>query len=175
MRHLQFIHPLLRQQESARASLTIVARELPQLIGANELDELNAEWRMYENETIPDQWFEQMTNNNDSVQAITYRSIDYYWKSVFAIRNGSGNQKYVLLGKLIKSLLSLSHGNGDIETDLSENEVFVTDERSSMNIATINGLRATKEGIRFYGSGKVHEVSVMIKISIKIVLLLIGF
>ncbi|CAF1138765.1 unnamed protein product [Rotaria magnacalcarata] len=160
LRHLQFMHPLIRQQESARTSLMIVARDLPQMLSGNDIDELHAEWRMYENENIPDEWYEQVNVTSESPQTTRYYSVDHYWKHVLSIKNSSGNVKFVVLGKLVKSLLSLSHGNSDIESDLSENEMFVTDDRSSLNIATINGLRATKEGVRFYGAGKVHEVPV---------------
>ena len=153
------MHPLIRQQESARTSLMIVARDLPQMLSGNDIDELHAEWRMYENENIPDEWYEQMSVTSEQPQTTRYHPVDHYWKHVLSIKNSSGNVKFVVLGKLVKSLLSLSHGNGDVESDLSENEMFVTDDRSSLNIATINGLRATKEGVRFYGAGKVHEVS----------------
>ncbi|CAF4034203.1 unnamed protein product [Rotaria sordida] len=55
LRHVRFIHPLLRQHESTRNSMMIVARELPHLLSDDELDQLSAEWRLYENETIPNE------------------------------------------------------------------------------------------------------------------------
>ncbi|CAF2094564.1 unnamed protein product [Rotaria magnacalcarata] len=160
LRHLQFTHPLLRQQDCARASVMIVARDLPQFISENEIDRLHAEWLIYENETIPDEWYEQKPINSKLPQVTKYYPIDHYWKHIFSLKNSSGNAKFVVLGKLVKSLLSLSHGNGDIDSDLCENEMFVAEDHSPLNIATINGLRATKDAVRFYAGGKVHEVPI---------------
>ncbi|CAM2724318.1 unnamed protein product [Rotaria socialis] len=54
-----------------------------------------------------------------------------------------------------KCLLSLSHGNSDVEWGFLQNNHLVTDERSSLNEASINGLRATNAGIKFFGDSKV--------------------
>ena len=65
--------------------------------------------------------------------------------------------------KLIKSPLSLSHGNADVERGFSENAALITDDRSSISDISINRLRATKDAVKFYRQGKVHEVSETIK------------
>ena len=78
-------------------------------------------------------------------------------------KNRSGIAKFVVLPKLIKSLLSLSHGNADVERGFSENAALITDDRSSLSDISINGLRATKDAVKFYGQGKVHEISETIK------------
>ncbi|CAF2097297.1 unnamed protein product [Rotaria magnacalcarata] len=56
------------------------------------------------------------------------------------------------------SLQSLSHGKADVERGFSENAALITDDRSSLSDISINGLRATKDAVKFYGQGKVHEV-----------------
>ncbi|CAF4553885.1 unnamed protein product [Rotaria sp. Silwood2] len=76
------------------------------------------------------------------------------------MKNSSGNTKFLILSKLVKSILSLSHGNADVERGFSENASLVTDDRSSLSNASINGLRATKDAVKFYGSGMVHEVPI---------------
>jgi hypothetical protein len=139
--------------------MMIVARELPHLLSDDDLDQLNVEWRLYENETIPNEWYEQKSVGVDSQEIIKYQPIDYYWKHIFAMKNSSGGTKYLILSKLVKSILSLSHGNADVERGFSENASLVTDDRSSLSNTSINGLRATKDAVKFYGSGKVHEVS----------------
>ncbi|CAF1656657.1 unnamed protein product [Rotaria magnacalcarata] len=58
------------------------------------------------------------------------------------------------------SLQSLSHGNADVERGFSENAALITDDRSSLSDISINGLRATKDAVKFYGQGKVHEVPI---------------
>ncbi|CAF4627421.1 unnamed protein product [Rotaria socialis] len=55
------------------------------------------------------------------------------------------------------SLQSLSHGNADVERGFSENAALITDDRSSLSDISINGLRGTKDAVKFYGQGKVHE------------------
>ncbi|CAF4969595.1 unnamed protein product, partial [Rotaria magnacalcarata] len=42
----------------------------------------------------------------------------------------------------------------------SENAALITDDRSSLSDISINGLRATKDAVKFYGQGKVHEVPI---------------
>jgi len=72
----------------------------------------------------------------------------------------TGVQQYLTLSKLIKCVLSLSHGNSDVERGFSESKHIVTDERSSLSDVSINGLRATSAGVKFFGSGKTHAVSI---------------
>ncbi|CAF4421610.1 unnamed protein product [Rotaria sp. Silwood2] len=154
------MHPLQRHHESSSKSLMIIARDLPQLLSDDDLDYLNVEWRLYENETIPEEWYQQKTTSGGSDEVIKYHPVDHYWRHVFAIKNSSGTAKFVALPKLIKSLLSLSHGNADVERGFSENAALITDDRSSLSDISINGLRATKDAVKFYGQGKVHEVPI---------------
>ena len=52
--------------------------------------------------------------------------IDHYWQSVFKLKTLSGTRKYPLLAKLVKSVLSLHHGNSAVERSLSDNKNTVT-------------------------------------------------
>ena len=71
----------------------------------------------------------------------------------------TGTPQYLVLIKLVKCLLSLSHGNSDVERGFSQNNNLVSDDRSLLNESSINGLRATNAGIQFFGDGKTHMVS----------------
>ncbi|CAF3564437.1 unnamed protein product [Rotaria socialis] len=62
--------------------------------------------------------------------------------------------------KTDQSLLSLSHGNADVERGFSQNAALITDDRSSISDISINRLRATKDAVKFYRRGKVHEVPI---------------
>ncbi|CAF3267451.1 unnamed protein product, partial [Rotaria socialis] len=154
LQNLQFMHPLQRHHESSSKSLMIIARDLPQLLSDDNLDYLNVEWRLYENETIPEEWYQQKTTSGDSDEVIKYQPIDNYWKHVFAIKTSSGIAKFVVLPQLIKSLLSLSHGNTDVERGFSEHAALITDNRSSLSDISINGLRATKDAVKFLRTTK---------------------
>ncbi|CAF4482456.1 unnamed protein product [Rotaria sp. Silwood2] len=114
--------------------MMIVARELPHLLSDDDLDQLNSEWRLYVNETIPNEWYEHNSVGVDSQEIIKYRPVDYYWKHIFAMKNSSGGTKFLILSKLVKSILSLSHGNADVERGFSENASLVSDDRSSLSL-----------------------------------------
>lgn len=154
------MRPLLRRQDIARVSVTAVALDLPQVISEESIDRLTAEWSMYENENIPDEWYEQKSDNTKRPLVVNYHPIDHYWRHVLSLKTNSGNMKYILLAKLVKSLLSLSHSNGDIDSETRENETVLPDDRSPLSVASINRLRATNDAVRFYGGGKVQGVSV---------------
>ncbi|KAH7940976.1 hypothetical protein HPB49_026357 [Dermacentor silvarum] len=66
--------------------------------------------------------------------------LDKYWHQVFIMKNGQGGPKYPLLSKLVKALLSLPHGNGDVERGFSENSRVLHD-RSKLCLSSVNGIR----------------------------------
>ncbi|CAF3918958.1 unnamed protein product [Rotaria sordida] len=151
LRHLQCLHPIMRHSKTSHISIMNIARSFPQMIIPDDIDRINAEWYIYQNEKIPNEWYEK-TNE--------YHSIDYYWKNIFTIKTNTGTDKFIALSKLIKCVLSLSHGNADVERGFSENAFLLTDDRSLLSDASINGLRATRDGVKFFGNGKPHEVPI---------------
>ena len=151
LRHLKCLHPSMRQHEDSHLSIMNIVRTFPQMLVPDDIDRVSAEWYVYQNESIPKEWFEKSNE---------YYSIDHYWRKVLALKSHIGGEKYVGLAKLIKCTLALSHGNADAERGFSENAFLVSDERSLLNDASINGLRATRDGIKFFGDGKVHQVSI---------------
>ena len=48
----------------------------------------------------------------------------------------------------MKCVLTLSHGNADNERSVSVNKKTLTKERASLSTTTLNGLRATEDGIK---------------------------
>ena len=77
---------------------------------------------------------------------------------VFQEKSTQGRFKYSVLEKLVKSLLSLAHGNADVEQSLSANKTTVTPDRASLGDLTINGLRAVKDHIKMIGEP--HNVQI---------------
>ncbi|KAH9375768.1 hypothetical protein HPB48_023017 [Haemaphysalis longicornis] len=76
--------------------------------------------------------------------------IDVAWQPIFVLRGkNSGPPRYLLLGKLVKSLLCLSHGNADVERGFSKNRRLLL-ERSNLSIESINGLRAIQSFSKRY-------------------------
>ena len=77
----------------------------------------------------------------------TYKRIDYYWSKVLDQKTKSGQPRYYVLPKVIISVLTLAHGNADVERSLSNNKNTVNTERTGLGIHTINGLRMAKDEV----------------------------
>ena len=135
-----------------------LARSVPHLLTNEEVDRISVEWRVYEITDIPDEWIKIIHNSSNNI--VEYVSIDKYWYQVLSTTTSHGAPQYVTLTKLVKCLLSLSHGNSDVERGFSQNNNLVSDDRASLNESSINGLRATNAGIKFFGDGKTHMVSI---------------
>ena len=128
-----------------------IARSFPQLIVPNDIDRISAEWHIYLNEKFPNEWYEKPDG---------YHSIDYYWKHVFTLKTNTGIEKFIASPTLVKCALALSHANADVERGFSENVFLLTDDRSLLSDASINGLRATRDGVKYFGNKKPHEVPI---------------
>ena len=74
--------------------------------------------------------------------------MDHYWREVFKLKTSSGSTKYPHLTN-VKAALVLPHGNVDVEGAVSVNSRVVTAERNKLGEDTINGLRATKDKVKF--------------------------
>lgn len=103
-----------------------------------DCDRLVDEWRLYMVDDIA---------NNESVS-----SVDQYWASIFKLKNSLGETKYKQLGNLGKKVLSLSHGNSEVERAFSISGNDVTSQRTSLSETTINAIGATMSGIRSLGN-----------------------
>ena len=58
--------------------------------------------------------------------------------------------------KVVKTALVLGHGNAEVERGFSESGKSVTDDRVRLSEASINGIRATSNGLKaFKGPGSV--------------------
>jgi hypothetical protein len=119
LRHLQCLQPLLRKDESSRNSILHLARNVPHLLTNEEVDRVGAEWRIYQMADIPDDWFKKIIDSSNN--AIEYVPIDKYWHQVLSTVTSTGVPQYLVLIKLVKCLLSLSHGNSDVERGFSQN------------------------------------------------------
>ncbi len=66
---------------------------------------------------------------------------------IFPIRSGNVDSKYPYLAKLIKAVLSLSHGQASVERRFSLSKRLLTREWSCLKEETIIGLRQCKDAI----------------------------
>ena len=77
---------------------------------------------------------------------------------MFKLKKLSRARKYPLLAKLVKSVLSLHHGNSAVEPSLSNSKITVTTDRTELLDKTIISLCRIKEYAR--SKGGAHNVIV---------------
>ena len=101
--------------------------------------------------TLKDEWFDYKISDISEDWATepdgTYKCIDYHWSNVLDKKTKSGQPSYHVLPKVIKSVLTLAHGNSDVDRSLSDNKNTVNLERTGLGIHTISGLRMAKDEV----------------------------
>ena len=138
LRDVSFLHSHLRKSDHGAQAIRRIAVMMP-TVSEEEVSLVTDEWKVYQ------------AGDTDS-------RVDHYWAVVFKEKSLQGEFKYSILQKLIKSLLSLAHGNADVERSLSANKKTVTPDRASLGDLTINGLRTVKDRVRVCGAP--HKVEI---------------
>ena len=69
------------------------------------------EFRACSQEDIPETWYMKESDTGEQV----YDKIDSNWTEVFGIESATGDKKYKLLVRIVKSALCIHHGNADVE------------------------------------------------------------
>lgn len=98
--------------------------KLPQVIRPDEISMLMDEYTVFQLDT--------------TLQSA--ERVDEYWQVAFDKKKCDGTPKYPLLSKVVKGLLSIPHGNADVERGFSENRRFLQD-RARLSLESINGIR----------------------------------
>ena len=107
LRDVSFLHPHLRKSDHGAQAIRRIAVMMPTTcISEEKVSLVTDEWKVYQ------------AGDTDS----TTRRVDHYWAEVFKEKSLQGEFKYSILQKLIKTLLSLAHGNADVERSLSANK-----------------------------------------------------
>jgi hypothetical protein len=157
---LQVLGHSSRSDPSSGDQIVRVARAIPNLLSDREIDNLVNEWILYSIELIDQSWIikDKYIDSNGN-NHIKYHPIDYYWNKVFSILTSNGTPKYQTLAKLIKNVLIIAHGNADVERGFSINSNVITENRTPLSEASINGLRLVYDGVKYFGSGSTHKVT----------------
>lgn len=159
LRDLQVLAHSSQTDPSSFDRILRIARSVSNLCSDKEIDALHPEWMAYSAESIDRSWYvkdEHIDGSGDT--HVKYHSIDYYWQKVFSLSTSVGTPKYPTLGKLLKSILIISHGNADVERGFSINSNLVPENRSLLSEFSINGLRTVRDAIKFFGVNSVHQV-----------------
>ena len=145
--------PLTMRKEWTVQSIGRLALRIPHIIQEREVSLVKDEWKLYQLEEIPAEWYIDENGN--------FKRVDSYWAQIFKIRDGSGIVKYRHLAKVVKSILSLPNGNAIVERSLSDNTNMLTSERTRLAKETMEGLRRAKEFAR--GCGGSHNINALNK------------
>lgn len=133
LRFLSCLNPDRRSDASLRA-IEFVASKLR--TPAADIASVSDEWRLY----IHD---EEIRKPEKGIR------VDHYWRDIFQLQTANGNLRYPLLTTIVKAALVLPHGNSDVERGISVNSGMLTSERNKLSEETINGLRNTKDMVKF--------------------------
>ena len=136
---LSCLQPKQRTKGLSVQKIRLVGSQLPS-VNSEELTLLTDEWRIYAETDIPEEWIQKADGS--------VVRVDHYWHKVLQLKTPLGKEKFDVLAKVVKCALSLSHGNADSERSLSVNKKTLTKERSSLSITSLNGLRATQDGVK---------------------------
>ena len=139
------LHPDNRKDKITIKQIDYLAKKFKHVIAEKEVSLITGEWKLYQAEA-------------DTVIDVTKCRIDHYWRKIFKLTTSAGELKYPTLRKLVKSVLSLHHGNADVERSLSDNKNTCTKDRVGLHDDTLIGLRRMKEYAR--SAGGAHNVVV---------------
>ena len=134
------------------------ALKMPQVISSEQLSLLADEWKLYQAENIPEEWYVLNTGSTDG--AVKYSRIDDYWMKIFGKKTSSGTPMFTVLQKFVKASLCLTHGNAEVERSVSVSKRVLNPERTLLSDDSINALRSTKDAVRVLGSGQAHLMHV---------------
>ena len=96
-----------------------------------------------------------MYESDDKEEEIgEYSHVYLWWCSIFKMKTLIGERKYLVLEKLIRSVLSQYHANSAVERSLSDNNNTFQTERSNMLEETIISLRRTEEHAQSKGGAE---------------------
>lgn len=84
-------------------------------------------------------------------------SIDSFWSAILKEKTATNEKKYSNLDFLIKSVLSASHGNSNVERGFSTSSNILTEQRNTLSEKSINAILHVIDIIHFYNS-KVHLI-----------------
>lgn len=130
------LHPSECQKSYSISAIVTAAKALPFEV---QTDILIDEWKLLQGEKHPE-------------TDISNIRIDVYWSHFFGLKNSFGGIKYPVVSKVVKALLSLSHGNADVERGFSTSALILTDNRASMSEKTLNSYMVVKYALKKYNN-----------------------
>jgi hypothetical protein len=78
--------------------------------------------------------------------------IDFHWRQFIYIEDNSKNLKYPIIAKVIKPLLSLTHGNADVECGFFNSGKVLTEVKTCISLRMLNARLYVKDSLKFYSN-----------------------
>lgn len=147
VRDLTVLHPERREIEAGDRCVRGIAQSLPQVFKGDQVPIVVDEWKLYQHQEIPEDWYK--THDGESTRT------DHYWGKLIQMKTLSGTDMFPYLNKLIKAVLTLSHGNADVEWSLSINKQAIGANRTLVAHESLNGIRQVKDAVTAT-DGKIH-------------------
>ena len=197
LKYAQYLNPSLRTDAASTSAVSnlalcvaiVLTNCLHSVFGISVdetreglVDLVRNQWRMYQVETIPEEWY-QMKDEGPStrvqqsywkyalgicmIEPVTSPikgqiRMDEYWHKVSKMTDATGLLKYPQLAALIKCVLSLSHGNAVPERGFSINKIMMEAHGYTIDNETISALRLVKDAIHRVGA--VHKFTISRKL-----------
>lgn len=143
LKDLSCLHPSMQKEATCVGAVRRISKKLPHVITEEEISLITDEWKIYQEADIPLSWSEE--SYEDETNSVR---VDHYWRSVFQMKLSTGEVKFNILPKLVKTALALAHGNAHLERGFSANKRTLTSDRTALGAHSLNGLRTIKDALR---------------------------
>lgn len=146
IKHLRCLSPSNINSKKGVTDISELIRNLPFEV---QSDQAVDEWRLL-----------QLEIDSGSLKLDSKQRVDLFWCNVFEMERAGGVAKYPTLATVIKPLLSLSHGNADVERLFSSSGRLVTKERASMSERMVNSVLSVLDILKSTYNNKVELVPI---------------
>ena len=107
-----------------------LARQLPQVVQCEHLENLGQEWLDYQ--------------LMEDAELPTQEPLDHFWGTVSKLKLADGTTRFPTLGKLMKALMCIPHSNASSERAFSMMKKVTTEFRSELGQDTLCAIMALK-------------------------------
>lgn len=142
LKNCHCLHPSMRKTDASSAEISLIAKKLPLDI---KTDVLIDEWNLLKTE--------------EDEPGSDRGRIDTYWNQFSTRKSLRGDPLFPTVCKVAIAVLTVSHGNSDVERGFSGSARVLTDDRASMSERTLNAVMTVKSALKLYDN-KAHLVPI---------------
>ena len=135
------LKPDVRSEDWALKAIRILGKELQVSV---DLDNLADEWRICHRENMPVDWHIETEEPWKPIR------VDHFWRKVDELKDSTGERKYPLIMKVVKTALVVGQCSAEVELGFFESGKSVIDDRVHLSEASNNGIHATSDGLKAF-------------------------